>query len=51
MNTIERYLGKVSFWLPRRSRADIISSLREALDDQFQASEAPMGRALSRTRD
>jgi hypothetical protein len=40
MTPIDRYLERVSFWLPARKRADILADLRGLLLDRIEAAEA-----------
>ncbi|MEG3088299.1 HAAS signaling domain-containing protein [Sphingomonas sp. PB4P5] len=46
MMTLDRYLRRVGFWLPRRERADILDELRGAIDERLDAAEQRTGRPL-----
>lgn len=46
MTPIDRYLRRISFWLPRRGREDVLAELRGALEERVEAAEARQGRSL-----
>jgi hypothetical protein len=47
MTQIEQYLKRASFWLSRRDQIEIIPCLRDALEDQLQATQKKLNRALT----
>ena len=46
MKLVEGYLRRVSFWLPRRGREDILQELRGALHEKIETHEEQKGRPL-----
>jgi hypothetical protein len=47
MDTLERYLQAVQFWLPRSQQRDIIAELREDLSSQIEDKESALNRSLN----
>lgn len=47
MTALDRYLKRISFWLPRANRSDVLAELRGVLIEKIEAAEAARGRALS----
>lgn len=47
MTAVDRYLKRISFWLPRAQRSDVIAELRGVLIERIEAAEAVRGRSLS----
>jgi len=47
MTALDRYLKRISFWLPRAERSDIMAELRGVLIEKIEAAEAARGRSLT----
>ena len=47
MELLERYLQAVKFWLPRKSKEDIIAELSEDIRSQIEEQETALGRKLN----
>jgi hypothetical protein len=47
MTALDRYLKRISFWLPRAQRSDVLAELRGALIDKIEAAELVQGRSLT----
>jgi hypothetical protein len=47
MTALDRYLSRVSFWLPRRKRSDVMAELRSVLQERLDTAEAERGRPLN----
>jgi hypothetical protein len=47
MTALDRYLKRISFWLPHRQRSDILAELRGVLIEKIEAAEALRGRPLT----
>ena len=46
MELLDRYLGAIEFWLPKRQRQDILAELSEDLRSQIEEKETELGRKL-----
>lgn len=47
MSALERYLKRISFWLPRARRSDILAELRGVLTEKIENAQAMRGRSLT----
>ncbi len=46
MKLVERYLHRISFWLPKQGRSDILQELRGAIQERIEVEEERKGRPL-----
>jgi hypothetical protein len=49
METIDKYLKSIKWWLPKAEREDILNELSENIVSQIEANEAELGRPLNQT--
>ncbi|UYY58408.1 HAAS signaling domain-containing protein [Sphingomonas sp. S2-65] len=47
MTALDRYLKRMSFWMPRAQRSDILAELRGVLLERIEAAELVRGRPLT----